>query len=70
MVWYIVTDLVEFEDIPLSIGYQAQISAIDGLGWLKTLDYKSAVGPYNGHRFISHETVLRMVNRYKTKKNS
>ena len=32
---YIVTDLVEFEDVPLSIGYQAQISAIDGLGWLK-----------------------------------
>ncbi len=25
---YIVTDLVEFEDVPLSIGYQAQISAI------------------------------------------
>ncbi len=45
---YIVTDLVEFEDVPLVIGYQAQISAIDGLGWLKTLDYKSAVGPYNG----------------------
>ena len=46
---YIVTDLVQFEDVPLSIGYVAQISAIDGLGWLKTLDYKSAVGPYNGH---------------------
>jgi hypothetical protein len=37
---YIVTDLVEFEDVPLVIGYQAQISAIDGLGWLKTLDYR------------------------------
>jgi len=53
---YIVTDLVEFEDVPLSIGYQAQISAIDGLGWLKTLDYKSAVGPY-----IGEDTVVQHI---------
>ena len=25
---------------------------------------------FNGHRFISHETILRMVNRHKTKSNS
>ena len=53
---YIVTDLVEFEDVPLVIGYQAQISAIDGLGWLKTLDYKSAVGPY-----IGQDTVVQHI---------
>ena len=53
---YIVTDLVEFEDVPLSLGYQAQISAIDGLGWLKTLDYKSAIGPY-----IGQDTVVQHI---------
>jgi hypothetical protein len=53
---YIVTDLVQFEDIPLSIGYVAQITAIDGLGWLKTLDYKSAVGPY-----IGQDTVVQHI---------
>jgi len=59
---YIVTDLVEFEDVPLSIGYQAQISAIDGLGWLKTLDYKSAVGPYNGQDTVVQH-ILNCLNQ-------
>ena len=59
---YIVTDLVEFEDIPLSIGYVAQISAIDGLGWLKTLDYKSAVGPYNGQDTVVQH-ILNCLNQ-------
>jgi hypothetical protein len=59
---YIVTDLVEFEDIPLVIGYQAQISAIDGLGWLKTLDYKSAVGPYNGQDTVVQH-ILNCLNQ-------
>jgi hypothetical protein len=59
---YIVTDLVEFEDVPLVIGYQAQISAIDGLGWLKTLDYKSAVGPYNGQDTIVQH-ILNCLNQ-------
>ena len=59
---YIVTDLVEFEDIPLSIGYQAQISAIDGLGWLKTLDYKSAVGPYVGQDTVVQH-ILNCLNQ-------
>jgi hypothetical protein len=59
---YIVTDLVQFEDIPLSIGYVAQISAIDGLGWLKTLDYKSAVGPYNGQDTIVQH-ILNCLNQ-------
>ncbi len=55
-------DLVEFEDVPLSIGYQAQISAIDGLGWLKTLDYKSAVGPYNGQDTVVQH-ILNCLNQ-------
>jgi hypothetical protein len=59
---YIVTDLVQFEDIPLSIGYQAQISAIDGLGWLKTLDYKSGVGAYNGQDTIVQH-ILNCLNQ-------
>jgi hypothetical protein len=59
---YIVTDLVEFEDMPLVIGYQAQISAIDGLGWLKTLDYKSAVGPYNGQDTVVQH-ILNCLNQ-------
>jgi len=59
---YIVTDLVEFEDVPLSLGYQAQISAIDGLGWLKTLDYKSAIGPYNGQDTVVQH-ILNCLNQ-------
>ena len=59
---YIVTDLVQFEDIPLSIGYQAQISAIDGLGWLKTLDYKSGVGAYNGQDTVVQH-ILNCLNQ-------
>jgi hypothetical protein len=59
---YIVTDLVQFEDVPLSIGYVAQISAIDGLGWLKTLDYKSAVGPYNGQDTVVQH-ILNCLNQ-------
>ncbi len=45
---YIVTDLVEFEDVTTDIGFTAQIEAVDGLAWLKTLLYKSEVGPYLG----------------------
>jgi hypothetical protein len=59
---YIVTDLVEFEDIPLSIGYEAQISAIDGLGWLKTLEYRSAVGPYKGQDTVVQH-ILNCLNQ-------
>ena len=59
---YIVTDLVEFEDVPLVIGYQAQISAIDGLGWLKTLDYKSGVGPYVGQDTVVQH-ILNCLNQ-------
>lgn len=59
---YIVTDLVEFEDLPLAANYEASISAIDGLGWLKTLDYKSAVGPYLGQDTIVQH-ILNCLNQ-------
>lgn len=54
---YIVTDLVNIEDIPLQIGYVATITAVDGLGLLKSIDY--AIGgttPYFG--FDTFMTVL------------
>jgi hypothetical protein len=53
---YIVTDLVEFEDVPINVGFVAQIQAIDGIGWLKTLEYKSEVGPY-----IGQDTVVQHI---------
>ena len=59
---YIVTDLVEFEDLPLATTYEAKISAIDGLGWLKTLDYKSAVGPYLGQDTVVQH-ILNCLNQ-------
>ncbi len=57
---YIVTDLVEFEDVPLSIGYQAQISAIDGLGWLKT--------PYIRQRQQCTDILLDTIKSFNMKK--
>ena len=59
---YIVTDLVEFEDLPLATTYEAKISAIDGLGWLKTLDYKSAVGSYLGQDTVVQH-ILNCLNQ-------
>ena len=58
---YIVTDLIEFDDLPLATTYEAKISAIDGLGWLKTLDYKSAVGPYLGQdTVVQHLSLIHI----------
>jgi hypothetical protein len=59
---YIITDLIEFEDLPLATTYEAKISAIDGLGWLKTLDYKSAVGPYLGQDTVVQH-ILNCLNQ-------
>jgi hypothetical protein len=53
---YIVTDLIEFEDVPIELGFIASIQAIDGIAWLKTLLYKSEVGPY-----ISQDTVVQHI---------
>lgn len=39
---YIVTDLVSIEDVPLQIGYVANITATDGIGLLKGIDYAIA----------------------------
>lgn len=59
---YIVTDLVEFEDVPVGLGFIAQINAIDGLGWLKTLLYKSQVGPYLGQDTVVQH-ILNCLNQ-------
>jgi len=59
---YIVTDLVEFEDVPVGLGFIAQINAIDGLGWLKTLLYKSEVGPYRGQDTVVQH-ILNCLNQ-------
>jgi hypothetical protein len=59
---YIVTDLIEFEDLPLATTYEATIKAIDGLGWLKTLDYKSQVGPYLGQDTVVQH-ILNCLNQ-------
>jgi hypothetical protein len=59
---YIVTDLIEFEDVPTSLGFVASISAIDGIGWLKTLLYKSAVGPYLGQDTVVQH-ILNCLNQ-------
>jgi len=39
---YIVTDLISIEDVPLQIGYVANITATDGIGLLKGIDYAIA----------------------------
>lgn len=59
---YIVTDLIEFEDLPLAMSYEANIRSIDGLGWLKTLDYKSEVGPYLGQDTVVQH-ILNCLNQ-------
>lgn len=60
---YIVTDLVNFEDIPLEIGYIATITAVDGIGLLKSIDYAIAgTTPYDGFdTFIT--VILRCIGK-------
>jgi len=59
---YIVTDLIEFEDVPVELGFIASIQAIDGIGWLKTLLYKSEVGPYLGQDTVVQH-ILNCLNQ-------
>lgn len=54
---YIITDLVSIEDVPLQIGYFATITATDGIGLLKGIDYAVAgLTPYTG--FDTFTTVI------------
>lgn len=55
---YVLADLVEYEDVSLSIGYAYTINAVDGLGWLKGIDYKP-----DGYDFYSgDDTIINHVN--------
>lgn len=55
---YILADLVEYDDIPLSIGYAYTINAIDGIGWLKGIDYK----PDSHDFYQGDDTIINHVN--------
>ena len=59
---YITTDLATIEDVPLEIGYAANLSAVDGLGVLKGIKYSDSDSyPYTGYAtFIDH--ILNCIN--------
>jgi hypothetical protein len=55
---YILADLVEYDDVSLSVGYLYDINAIDGIGWLKGIDYKP-----DGYDFYQgDDTIINHVN--------
>ena len=60
---YITTDLATIDDVPLEVGYAANLSAVDGLGVLKGIKYSdTALYPYTGSAtFVEH--ILNCVNR-------
>jgi hypothetical protein len=55
---YILADLIEFDDIPLEMGYNYTINAIDGIGWLKGIDYK----PDGSDVYQGDDTIINHVN--------
>lgn len=55
---YILADLVEFDDVPLSVGYAYTINAVDGIGWLKGIDYK----PDGYDVYQGDDTIVNHVN--------
>lgn len=61
-VGYITTDLTSIEDVPLSVGYVANITCVDGLGVLKGVQYSQTLtSPHTGKEtFIEH--ILRCLN--------
>jgi uncharacterized membrane protein YgcG len=62
-VGYITTDLTTIEDVPLEIGYVATLTCVDGLGFLKGVQYATALNnPYSGKETIV-EHVLRCINK-------
>jgi hypothetical protein len=55
---YVLADLVEYDDVALSVGYFYDINAIDGIGWLKGIDYKP-----DGYDFYQgDDTIINHVN--------
>jgi len=55
---YILADLVEYDDVSLSVGYFYDINAIDGIGWLKGIDYK----PEGYDFYQGDDTIINHVN--------
>lgn len=60
---YITTDLATIEDVPLEVGYAANLSAVDGLGVLKGVKYsETEYYPYTGDAtFVEH--ILNCINQ-------
>jgi hypothetical protein len=55
---YILADLVEYDDVSLAVGYEYTINAIDGIGWLKGIDYK----PEGYTVYSGDDTIINHVN--------
>ena len=55
---YILADLVEYDDVSLSVGYFYDINAVDGIGWLKGIDYK----PDGYNVYQGDDTIINHVN--------
>jgi hypothetical protein len=55
---YILADLVEYDDVSLSVGYFYDINAVDGIGWLKGIDYK----PDGYDVYQGDDTIINHVN--------
>jgi hypothetical protein len=55
---YILADLVEYDDVSLAVGYEYTINAIDGIGWLKGIDYK----PEGYDVYSGDDTIINHVN--------
>jgi hypothetical protein len=55
---YILADLVEYDDVALSVGYFYDINAVDGIGWLKGIDYK----PDGYDVYQGDDTIINHVN--------
>lgn len=55
---YILADLVEYDDVALSVGYFYDINAVDGIGWLKGIDYK----PDGYNVYQGDDTIINHVN--------
>ena len=55
---YILADLVEYDDVSLSVGYFYDINAVDGIGWLKGIDYK----PDGYNVYQGDDTIINHIN--------
>lgn len=65
--WYgfVLADLVEYDDVSLAVGYEYTINSVDGIGWLKGIDYKpDGYDNYNGD-----DTIINHVNNCLQKLN-